>query len=291
MRASTGYRLAAVAAIGLWVVAIALPVYSVDLDYASAHYDGREVLVLGALGVFAGTFAWWANLPWAWTTIRMLLGKPPGPVLTLISSLLAVSALAPMELPGANEAVSGEAVPQIGAFVWVAAFVPAALVALLRRRARPKRPSAAPEPAFVTDGERPHDPVRVLESIVGGFITDGQRTYDPVRGLELKVTGFDKEQLTSFQLQTPDGPIGFSGYPDHIREGHPDYMAPAGLPHIRWQLHQPGARSGDTRTKEELLALAVEALTAYGPGHGCYPAYVEVTWPGYSSRPSPASSS
>lgn len=111
-------------------------------------------------------------------------------------------------------------------------------------------------------------------SIGPSFISDGQRTYDPARGMELKVTGVDKEQLTSFRLDLPEGPIFFAGYPTLLKEDDPRRKVPSDQLHVRWEIYPPGASA--TRTAEANLALVAEALSAYGYGHGAYPTFVEV---------------
>jgi len=63
-------------------------------------------------------------------TLRMTMGREPNLIFVLANSWLAASFLSGFHSVGANEGSSGPAIPQIGAWVWLAAFVPGLVAAM-----------------------------------------------------------------------------------------------------------------------------------------------------------------
>ena len=114
----------------LWVTALFLPTFWVDVGENSAMYDGLEVLFLGPLSFMAGVLSWYANIYWFYATIRMAFGVPPGPILVTLNTILAASFLLGFQMFGSNESSTGPAMPQIGAGIWLLAFMPGLIVSL-----------------------------------------------------------------------------------------------------------------------------------------------------------------
>jgi hypothetical protein len=84
-------RIGALIGAALWIAALFLPVFRVELGDQSATYNGLKVLSMGFLGVLAGVFSWYANPYWLYATIRMARGSAPGPIAVTLNSVLAVS--------------------------------------------------------------------------------------------------------------------------------------------------------------------------------------------------------
>lgn len=114
----------------LWVTALFLPTFWVDVGENSAMYDGLEVLFLGPFSFMAGVFSWYANIYWFYATIRMAFGFTPGPILVTLNTILAASFLLGFQMFGGDESSTGPAMLQIGAGIWLLAFAPGLIVSL-----------------------------------------------------------------------------------------------------------------------------------------------------------------
>jgi hypothetical protein len=125
MMNKTTLRVLAAISLVLWVTALFMPAFWVDAGSNSAMYEGYVVALWGPISFVTGVFSWYANPYWAYATVRMAMGRKPNLIFVFANSLLAASFLRGFSSVGANEGSTGEAIPQIGAWVWLAAFVPA----------------------------------------------------------------------------------------------------------------------------------------------------------------------
>ncbi len=125
-----------------WSAAIFLPAILVNARMnATLQYPGGTLLMFGALGPLAGIVAWYANLPLAVMTYRLLDNRAPHIALSAIACALAASPLLGFKMPGPHEgADGGPAHYLIGGWLWLAAFTPpmlASLIDIVRRRRIP----------------------------------------------------------------------------------------------------------------------------------------------------------
>ena len=137
-------RIGAVIAAALWFAALFFPVFRVELGDQGGIYDGVEVLAMGFFGVLAGAFSWYANPYWIYATVRMALGRAPGPIGVTLNSLLAMSFVGGIDLFGSSEGVSGPAIPQVGAWLWLLSFAPGLIAGLGMAIRRSRRAAEAP---------------------------------------------------------------------------------------------------------------------------------------------------
>ena len=123
-------RVLAAISMALWMTALFMPAFWVEAGSNSAMYEGYLVALWGPLSWMTGCFSWFANLYWAYVTVRMAMGREPNLIFVFANSWLAASFLTGFHSVGANEGSSGPAIPQIGAWMWLAAFVPGLLAAV-----------------------------------------------------------------------------------------------------------------------------------------------------------------
>jgi len=120
-------------------VALFLPAYEYTVEYTQEQdfYRGYECLLIGWFPVLAGvTFAWLANLPWAWCAFEMLRGKSANALAAIVAVVIALTALTPFDAMRVDDAAWSDAAPRVGAYVWVSAIaVPilSVLAGLIRR--------------------------------------------------------------------------------------------------------------------------------------------------------------
>jgi hypothetical protein len=67
----------------------------------------------------------------------MARGSAPGPIAVTLNSVLAVSFILGFQMFGANEGSAGPALPQIGAWLWLASFAPGLIAGLSSLRRQP----------------------------------------------------------------------------------------------------------------------------------------------------------
>ena len=87
-------------------------------------------------GALLAGFAWYANPLWAWSVYRILQGSRPAWLVALVSLILALPTLQPLQdrifdAHGVNSAM----MPAIGVYIWVVAIsIPAAVTLLPSKR-------------------------------------------------------------------------------------------------------------------------------------------------------------
>jgi hypothetical protein len=123
----------------LFLVACCLP--AVTFKSNTGEIDvmlGLRALAVGWSGIFAGVFAWYANLFWLTGMILVWLRKPvPGMVLGIIALLIAYSAFALVGrvLPADEGNVNHNTVvkPLPGSYVWMVSLVLLPVAALFQK--------------------------------------------------------------------------------------------------------------------------------------------------------------
>lgn len=115
-------RVLAAVSVVLWVGALFLPAFRIGDE--PGGYQGWMVAFWGPLSWMTGCFSWFANLYWVYGNIRMMMGRAPNLYLVIGNSLLAASFTTGFNAPGASEGSTSEALPQIGAWIWLLSFAP-----------------------------------------------------------------------------------------------------------------------------------------------------------------------
>jgi hypothetical protein len=119
-------RTAAFLSIGLWSLSLTLPALAVDQAKGPVMMKwGYELLFGGWIGWLTGSFAWFANLAWFVTITLGVLGVRWSLVFAVLGLGLASTMFLPTELVDRGSL-------QVGAWIWLAAFVPPVLVELAR---------------------------------------------------------------------------------------------------------------------------------------------------------------
>ena len=123
---SAGCFVAGVFALVFWIAALLTP-YRADV----AEFGGGSgwfLLVVGWIGPFALSFAWYANIFFIIALFQLLNGRPPGFCMSSIGLVIAMTVLLPCYLAQTAICFSGPAV-----WFWLLALIVAWLPALFTR--------------------------------------------------------------------------------------------------------------------------------------------------------------